>query len=237
MVQPMETMLAINSIYRATEGEGINLGQTQVFVRFQGCNIGCFNCDSKDTWDFVEQGNLALEDVIRRVEAQDIGKSKRVSITGGDPLHPKNSPGVLSLVRELKARGYWLNVEAAGTRIVPEIFDLVDFISFDYKTPSTGVTPNRKLFEKLNQQFQGKFQVKAVIETEDDFKSTLAFRNEVFPEGTTFPWCLTPCYNTEEEFPLERFNQVIDWNEKAGGPFRVIGQQHKWLHGPDKKQV
>ncbi|MCR9204045.1 MAG: 7-carboxy-7-deazaguanine synthase QueE [Halobacteriovoraceae bacterium] len=237
MFQPMETMLAINSIYRATEGEGVNLGQTQVFVRFQGCNIGCYNCDSKDTWDFVEGGTMPLEKVIESVELQDIGKSKRVSITGGDPLHPKNSPGVLSLVRELKARGYWLNVEAAGTRVVPEIFDLVDFISFDYKTPSTGVKPNKNLFEKLNIQFKGKFQVKAVIETEEDFKSTLDFRNVVFPEGHTFPWCLTPCYNNEEEFPLERFNSVIEWNEKAGGPFRVIGQQHKWLHGPNKKQV
>lgn len=237
MFQPMETRLAINSIYRATEGEGLNLGQTQVFVRFQGCNIGCYNCDSKDTWDFVDNGTMDLEAVLERVKSQDIGPSKRVSITGGDPLHPKNIPGVLSLVRELKARGYWLNIEAAGTRIVPEIFDLVDFISFDYKTPSTGVKANGKLFEKLAQQFQGKFQVKCVIETEEDFKSALTFKKEVFPEGINFPWILTPCYNNEEDFPLERFQKVIDWNEKAGGPFRVIGQQHKWLHGPNKKQV
>lgn len=230
-------MCAINSIYRATEGEGHNLGQTQVFVRFQGCNIGCYNCDSKDTWDFPEHAQMPISEVLNRVEAQDLGPSKRVSITGGDPLHPKNSPAVLTLVRELKARKYWVNIEAAGTRIVPEIFDLVDFISFDYKTPSTGVKANRNLFEKLAQQFSGKFQIKAVIENEGDFKSALNFQREVFPEGANFPWYLTPCYNNEEQFPLERFHQVIGWNEAVGGPFRVVGQQHKWLHGPDKKQV
>ena len=91
----MSDLLAINSIYRATEGEGIHLGQTQIFVRFQGCNIGCYNCDSKDTWDFIDDGNMSLESVIERIISLDVGLSKRVSITGGDPLHPKNEMGVI----------------------------------------------------------------------------------------------------------------------------------------------
>lgn len=233
----MNTPMSINSIYRATEGEGLNLGQTQVFVRFQGCAIGCVNCDSKDTWDFPLSATMSLGEVLERVKSQDIGPSKRVSITGGDPLHPKNTPAVIALVKELKSQGYWLNIEAAGTRIVPEIFDLVNFISWDFKTPSTHVRPNEKLFLKLAEQYAGKFQVKAVIETKEDFEAALNFKESVFPEGIDFPWFLTPCYNTSEAFPLERFHQVIEWNEAKGGPFRVVGQQHKWLHGPDKKQV
>jgi len=233
----MSDLLAINSIYRATEGEGIHLGQTQIFVRFQGCNIGCYNCDSKDTWDFIDDGNMSLESVIESIISLDVGLSKRVSITGGDPLHPKNEMGVIELIKELKSRDYWINIEAAGTRMAYEVFDLVDFISFDFKTPSTGVRQRDKIFKKLNDQFEGKFQVKAVIENERDFARTLEFRNEVFPEGHSFSWCLTPCFNTDENFPLERFKNVVRWNEKAGGPFRVIGQQHKWLYGPNKKQV
>ncbi len=233
----MNTPLSINSIYRATEGEGQNLGQTQVFVRFQGCAIGCVNCDSKDTWDFPLTGTMAMGEVLAAVIKQDIGNSKRVSITGGDPLHPKNTPSVLELVKELKGRGYWINIEAAGTRIVPEIFDLVNFISFDFKTPSTHVRPNRDLFKKLHEQYLGKFQIKAVIETREDFEATYNFRDELFPEGHNFSWFLTPSYNLGEDFPLERFQNVIEWNEEVGGPFRVVGQQHKWLFGPDKKQV
>ena len=166
-----------------------------------------------------------------------IRRSQRVSITDGDPLHPKNEMGAIELIKELKSRDYWINIEAAGTRMAYEVFDLVDFISFDFKTPSTGVRQRDKIFKKLNEQFEGKFQVKAVIENERDFARTLEFRNEVFPEGHSFSWCLTTCFNTDESFPLERFKNVIRWNEKAGGPFRVIGQQHKWLYGPNKKQV
>lgn len=229
--------LSINSIYRATEGEGVLVGSPQIFVRFQGCNIGCVNCDSKDTWDFPLESTLSLEEVIDRVyEVGFQGKLKRVSITGGDPLHPKNTPGVLALTKELKSRGYWINIEAAGTRIVPEIFDLVNFISFDYKTPSTHVRTNPKLISKLVEQYQGKYQVKSVVQDSRDFSDVLECRRHLF-EDDDVTWVLTPSYIPGEAMPLERFQDVIEWNEREGAPFRVIGQQHKWIHGPDKQQV
>jgi len=233
--------LAINSIYRATEGEGVLLGSSQIFVRFQGCNIGCVNCDSKDTWDFPLSSTLGLKEVLKRIhEVGFDGKLKRVSITGGDPLHPKNSPGVLALIKELKALGHWINIEAAGTRIVPEIFDLVNFISFDYKTPSTQVRTNPKLLAKLVEQYQGKYQIKSVVQDQIDFSDVLDCRRETFgdsAEGESITWVLTPSYIPGEDMPLARFQNVIDWNEREGGVFRVIGQQHKWIHGPDKKQI
>ncbi len=227
--------LAINSIYRATEGEGIFIGSPQVFVRFQGCAIGCLNCDSKDTWDFPLEGTLSLSEVLLEVDNQ-AGPLKRVSITGGDPLHPKNTPGVLLLVRELKKSGKWVNIEAAGTRILPDIFDLVDFISFDFKTPSTGVATRPSLLKEMAMNYPNKFQIKAVIETPADFEATLKVKKEVFGDGF-IPWVLTPAYNLGEKFPKIRFQEIVDLNELSGGHFRVIGQQHKWLHGPDKKQV
>ena len=55
--------------------------------------------------------------------------------------------------------------------------------------------------------------------------------------NNAIPWVLTPCYEPGEEFPKDRFLKVIDLNENFGAPFRVIGQQHKWIYGPDKKDV
>jgi 7-carboxy-7-deazaguanine synthase len=228
----------INSIYSATEGEGIHIGTPQVFVRFQGCTIGCLNCDSKDTWDF-EGTKWTHEQVLTAIEDAGGDRFKRVSITGGDPLHPSHVPNVIDLVKELKSRGYFVNIEAAGTRVVKEIFDDIDFISFDFKTPSTGVKTRAALISNLNKDYPNKFQVKAVIETKEDFKATLDAYNIVLSTNPTmnFTWCLTPSYNLNEEFPLERFRNVIKWNEENGALFRVIGQQHKWLFGPDEKQV
>ncbi len=230
----------INSIYRATEGEGVFLGRPQIFVRYQGCSVGCLNCDSKDTWEFTKESGVDLEEILERVHAEGYnGSIKNVSITGGDPLHPSHVPHVLALVKALKEKKYFVNIEAAGTRVVDEIFDLVDYVSFDYKTPSTGVKTPLKNIQKMNAQYGAKFQLKAVISDRVDFESTLdAYKTLASTESSlNFPWVLTPCYNLGEKFPMERFQNVLSWNEENGGFFRVIGQQHKWVFGPDEKQV
>lgn len=240
IMMPIKKDHLINSIYRATEGEGVFLGRPQIFVRYQGCAIGCLNCDSKDTWDFNQDMGINLESVISKVHSEGFeGRIKNVSITGGDPLHPSHVPHVLALVKALKEKNYYINIEAAGSRVVDEIFDLVDYISFDFKTPSTGVKTPLKNIQKMIGQYQSKFQIKAVISDRTDFEATLeAYKSlEKTETSLNFPWVLTPCYNTEEEFPMSRFMNVLSWNEEAGGVFRVIGQQHKWVWGPDQKQV
>jgi len=236
------TQYFINSIYLGTEGEGVHVGTPQVFVRFQGCTVGCVNCDSKDTWEFktiVREWDII--DILSEVhKVGHLGKIKRVSITGGDPLHPKNVPAVLELAIALKKLGYYLNLEAAGTRIVEDVFAQMDFISIDFKTPSTQVVTKAETLTEMHLKYPGRFQIKAVIADDLDFHATLKVREEVrtlVGRETQEPWVLTPCYNLQEEFPKIRFQEIVNLNEEAGAPFRVIGQQHKWIHGPDKKFV
>jgi 7-carboxy-7-deazaguanine synthase len=232
------TTLLINSIYRATEGEGIHVGTPQIFVRFQGCHIGCVNCDSKETWDFDPEFTISLDEVMEKVEVLSQDIIKRVSITGGDPLHPSHVPSLLKLINELKSRNYFINIEAAGTRIVPEVFDQVDFISFDFKTPSTKVKTSKDLLLRFASQYPEKSQIKAVIADKKDFESTFDAFYFLKENSVKLPqWCLTPCYEPGENFPMARFQQVVQLNETFGTPFRVIGQQHKWVYGPDSKQV
>lgn len=236
------TRLGIHSIYRATEGEGIHIGTPQIFVRFQGCTIGCVNCDSKETWEFTDN-TISIESAIEQVEeisGRYPNRIKRVSITGGDPLHPKHAPGVEELAGKLKRLGYFINLEAAGSRVVDSVFDNIDFISFDFKTPSTGVKTNVKLLEKVLTQYSKKAQVKSVIADKNDFEFTYDIFSQIlekFDYQIETPWVLTPCYEPHEEFPKDRFIDIISMNEDFGSPFRVIGQQHKWIHGPSKRNV
>lgn len=232
------TTLLINSIYRATEGEGIHIGIPQIFVRFQGCNIGCVNCDTKETWDFDLNFTKSLDEVMEKIEVLSQDLIKRVSITGGDPLHPSHVPALIELITQLKARNYFVNVEAAGTRIVTEVFDLVDFISYDFKTPSTEVRTSKELLSKFLEGYGHKAQIKAVVSDKKDFEATYdAFHFVKGQLKSQVPWCLTPCYEPNEPFPMNRFQQVIKLNESFGLPFRVIGQQHKWAYGPGERLV
>lgn len=232
------TTLLINSIYRATEGEGIHIGIPQIFIRFQGCHIGCVNCDTKDTWDFDPAFTKSLDDVIETVEVLSQDLIKRVSITGGDPLHPSHVPSLIALINELKARNYYINVEAAGTRVVKEVFDIVDFVSYDFKTPSTQVKTSKELLARFLAEYGHKAQIKAVVSDKKDFEATYdAFHFAKTQKVPQVPWCLTPCYEPGEAFPMNRFQQVIQLNESFGLPFRVIGQQHKWAYGPEERLV
>lgn len=232
------TTLLMNSIYRATEGEGIHIGTPQIFVRFQGCHIGCENCDSKETWDFDPAYALSLDEAMEKIETLSQDIIKRVSITGGDPLHPSHVPGLTELVKELKARNYYINIEAAGTRVVPEVFDQVDFISYDYKTPSTGVRTSMELLSKFVKQYGKKGQVKAVVADKKDYESFFeAFHYVKQITSELGVWCITPCFEPGEKFPMNRFQHIIQLNESFGLPFRVIGQQHKWIYGAEAKQV
>ena len=237
-----ERYLSINSIYKATEGEGINIGRPQVFVRFQGCFVGCVNCDSKDTWAFddPDQDKWTLTKAIDEIwSLSSEGSLLWISITGGDPLHPKNVPGVEALVKELKKKGFLINIEAAGTRVVPSLFDLVDYISFDFKTPSTNVKTDLALIQKMERLYKGKFQIKSVVESKADFEfcqiNYLDLKRQL--NFMPFPWVLTPSYNVNESFPEKRFQDVLSWNESSGAHFRVIGQQHKWVFGSSAKNV
>ncbi len=232
------TTLLINSIYRATEGEGIHIGIPQIFVRFQGCHVGCVNCDTKETWDFDPAFTRSLDEVMEEIETLSQDVIKRISVTGGDPLHPSHIPSLIELLTELKRRNYYVNIEAAGTRLVPEVFDLVDFISYDYKTPSTTVKASKDLLLKFIQSYGPKSQVKAVISDKKDFEATFDALHFVKASGVAVPpWCLTPCFEPGEPFPMNRFQMVVKLNENFGLPFRVIGQQHKWVYGAEARFV
>ena len=93
---------------------------------------------------------------------------------------------------------------------------------------------------KMVDQYFGKTQFKAVIQDREDFDFVLAVHNELLkrqPAMDDLPFVLTPCFETKEEFPQERFQSILKWNVENGGHFRVIGQQHKWIFRQEKKQV
>mgnify|MGYP003664071811 FL=1 len=59
----IETTYKINEIFETLQGEGSFTGQPSIFIRLQGCPVGCSWCDTKHTWEVspekeVEQKNI-----------------------------------------------------------------------------------------------------------------------------------------------------------------------------------
>lgn len=90
-----------------SNGEGIGVS---LFV--QGCDFHCKNCFNSETWEFSkgqEWNDKTKNQFLKLIETPFI---QRVSILGGEPLHPKNVQNVLKIVDEIRVsyptKNIWL---------------------------------------------------------------------------------------------------------------------------------
>ena len=67
-----------------------------------GCDIHCRNCQNPQTWDF-NSGIPFTEDTMQEI-LYDLSKPyiKGLTLSGGHPLDPLNSPEVLKIVKRIK---------------------------------------------------------------------------------------------------------------------------------------
>jgi len=165
----------ISEVFESIQGEGIYLGERQLFVRFFGCNLKCRYCDTRLD-NFVE---YEPEDLLKELKKYGNGFHS-VSFTGGEPLLQKDFlKEALRLIRESGFRNY---LETNGTLPDPleEIIDYLDFVAMDLKLPSsTGLSDfwdiHRRFLEIASRK---EVFLKAVIcrdTNEEDLRATLRF--------------------------------------------------------------
>ncbi|MFA5090789.1 MAG: 7-carboxy-7-deazaguanine synthase QueE [Candidatus Omnitrophota bacterium] len=122
----------INEIFESLQGEGIYLGEKQIFVRFFGCNLGCKFCDTRLS-SFKEMTPKELIFEIKKYS----GPHHSISFTGGEPLLQKDFlKEVLPLTYK---EGYKNYLETNGTLPdeLAEVIDYIDIVAMDLKLPSS----------------------------------------------------------------------------------------------------
>jgi len=109
----------IAEIFYSLQGEGVRAGLATVFVRFAGCNLDCPWCDT----DHRRTQQLTPEALVAAVERADRGGSRRVVLTGGEPLLQVDG----DLCSVLRAGGWFVALETSGTVAAPggAVFDWV----------------------------------------------------------------------------------------------------------------
>ncbi|MEX6224459.1 7-carboxy-7-deazaguanine synthase QueE [Providencia hangzhouensis] len=118
----------INEIFQTIQGEGVFTGVPAVFIRLQGCPVGCSWCDTKQTWDKEPAKETTLGDIALKTQDSDwwamsdadglvqlMQKSgftaKHIVITGGEPC----IYDLTSLTEALEKQGYQCQIETSGT--------------------------------------------------------------------------------------------------------------------------
>jgi 7-carboxy-7-deazaguanine synthase len=141
-------------IFSAIQGEGINVGTRQIFVRFGGCDLRCAYCDSQHTWtkqptcsieqtpgerDFVTHDNpIELSQLLTWVDRQNIPHlHDSISITGGEPLlHAPFLAQFLPQVKALTKLPIYLETGGHRPSQLRQVLPWLDLVGMDIKLPS-----------------------------------------------------------------------------------------------------
>lgn len=121
----------INEMFQTLQGEGFYTGVPAIFIRLQGCPVGCSWCDTKHTWDKLASLETSMGDIlIKTVESDAWGAAdaqtlhammvqqgwaaRHVVITGGEPCIYDLTP----LTEYLEQLGFSCQIETSGTHTV-----------------------------------------------------------------------------------------------------------------------
>ena len=121
-------MYQVNEVFQTIQGEGRYTGTPAIFVRLQGCPVGCSWCDTKHTWTLDPELAITPDQLLAKrgdspswtgltpaallaLFQQQGYQARHVVITGGEPC----MFDLTSLCQTLHAAGYSTQIETSGT--------------------------------------------------------------------------------------------------------------------------
>ena len=210
----------VSEVFTSIQGEGPSVGTPSVFVRLQGCTVGCAWCDTKYSWNPRGGDELTLETLLHRVKGEG---PQNVVVTGGEPLE---HPAFVPLVSGLGALGLRVEVETAGIRLPPDVS--VDQWNVSLKLAHSGVAIERRLSPEAIERFRdlGAW-FKFVVGDERDLDEVLAIQARHGLASARIVLMPLGMLREEQQALMPR---VVEWCRRHG--FRFSPRLHILIWGP-----
>lgn len=224
-------------IFSSIQGEGPYLGESQVFVRFFGCNLSCKFCDESKKSEFSEYSeNELIEKIINegkpRTKSEIFVRGETtVSLTGGEPL--LQADFLKEILPALKQRRMKIYLESNGVLkdSLLKVVDYVDIISMDIKLPSsTGIAPCWDAHsEFLKEASRKNVFTKSVVTAQTLLSDIEMAVSIVEAVDKNIPFIIQPVsYNGNIE-NVDLLDSFFDSAKKTLDDVRIIPQVHKIL--------
>ncbi len=236
----MATELAsITEIFSSVQGEGLHVGERQIFVRFENCNIRCEYCD-----ELGKPGSdWAIDSTVERIKEleRNFGPHPFVSLTGGEPL--LYVPFLKLLLPRLKEEGFQIYLETNGILhlALREVLKWLEVVAMDVKPPS--VTKGKSFllehhaFLKMATEADGRKRetfVKMVCSKDIDEREFYTYCEMIASEGQNIPLVLQPMTLGREvrEDPvlMARLEELQVGASRILKNVRIIPRIHKILN-------
>ncbi len=139
----------LNEIFLSIEGEGLFAGTKTLFIRFSGCHLKCYWCDTKYSLPF-NSGNSYHFDEAKRLILQNLQPNVfKVNFTGGEPLLQTNALITLAkfVKNELNLKTY-LESSCFDWRRFESALPFIDICKIEFKTKDSKIVEPH-LYENL----------------------------------------------------------------------------------------
>lgn len=111
-------LLPLMEEFYTIQGEGVHTGKAAYFIRIGGCDVGCYWCDVKESWNPEIHPLIPTDRIVEHAAAC---KAKAVVVTGGEPL----MYNLDYLCEELKKFGIQTFLETSGAYPLTGIWDWI----------------------------------------------------------------------------------------------------------------
>lgn len=185
------------------QGEGAHTGRPAYFIRTAGCDVNCWWCDVKESWDEEKHPRIKTGDIVKR--AAQSGAEFAV-ITGGEPLLHNLEP----LTVRLKQEGLDVHIETSGSSPLSGQLDWVTLSPKRFKKP-------------LDENFPYVDELKVVVLKNKDIEWA-ELNAQKCPPSTRL--LLQPEWETPESIKL-----IVDFVKK-NPKWGISLQTHKFINVP-----
>ncbi len=126
--------LPVMESFYTLQGEGFHQGRAAYFIRLGGCDVGCFWCDVKESWDATQHQKYEVGQIVRQALKH---PGRLAVITGGEPLLHKLD----ELTKDLHAAGFETNIETSGSSPLSGRWDWICLSPKKFKAPLPEILP------------------------------------------------------------------------------------------------
>lgn len=196
-------MLPVMETFISLQGEGYHVGTPSYFIRVGGCDVGCYWCDVKESWDAGKHPLVSVDGIIDGIPEG----VKTAVITGGEPLEFNMD----YLTKRLKDRGIATHLETSGTDEFTGTWDWICLSPKKFKVPLPGI-------------YSEAGELKVIIRTVHDFAFAEEQALKVHDSCVLY---LQPEWSVQAEMTP----RIIDYVEK-NPHWKLSVQLHKFLKIP-----
>ncbi len=197
-------LLPLMEDFYTIQGEGFHTGKAAYFLRVGGCDVGCYWCDVKESWNPKLHPLTDSDEIVSRV----IGNpAATVVVTGGEPL----MYNLDYLCNQLKKHGLQVHLETSGSHPFSGSFDWI-CLSPKRKSP-----PKSEIFSKAS-------ELKVIIFDDTDYEWAEENAKLVSPDCYL---CLQPEWSRMQVVMPD----IIDYVMK-NPRWHISLQAHKFMHIP-----